>query len=295
MLKSMTAYGRATISNEFGTFLAEIQSLNRRYLEVAVTLPKQLSYLETEVRKKIAARIHRGVVTVKLSAKFVGSPPVSVHPNIPLAEQIRMAWEKIAESLHLPGKESFRLEMLLNEPDILIFQENFTNENIYREAVSQAIDKALEAAIQMKQAEGDHISQDIINRLLLIENWTREIKTKAPKSVDKYRKKLTERIEEVLPGNGENKERILQEICLFADKVDVTEELTRFSSHLHQFLSRLKGSEEAVGKTLEFLLQEMQREANTITSKASEIEISELAVNIKGELEKIREQVQNVE
>src|ERR1700733_8596792 len=135
MLKSMTAYGRASISNELGTFLAEIQSLNRRYLEITVALPKLLSYLETEVRKKIANHVHRGVVTVKLSVQFTDSPPVSVLPNIPLAEQIHTAWEKIAESLQIPSKNSFHLEMLLNEPDILIYQENFTNENLYREAV----------------------------------------------------------------------------------------------------------------------------------------------------------------
>lgn len=291
----MTAYGRASISNELGTFLAEIQSLNRRYLEITIVLPRLLSYLETEVRKKIAAHIHRGIVTVKLTAQFTGSPPVSILPNISLAEQIQSAWEKIAESLHHSSKNSFHLEMLLNEPDILIYQENFTNETLYRKAIFQVIEKALDAAIEMKQTEGDHISQDMLNRLQLIENWIREIKSRAPQSVDKYKKKLNEKIEEVLKGSVENEERILREICIYADKVDITEELIRFSSHQDQFLKRLKGSEEGIGKTLEFLLQEMQREVNTINSKSSDIEISQRAVNIKGEIEKIREQVQNVE
>jgi uncharacterized protein (TIGR00255 family) len=295
MLKSMTAYGRASISNELGTFLVEIQSLNRRYLEVTVALPKLLSYLETEVRKKISTHIHRGIITVKIAAQFAGSPPVSVFPNISLAKQIQTAWEKIAQSLPLQSKDSFRLEMLLNEPDILIYQENFTNENLYREIVFQAIDKALDNAIHMKKTEGDYILADIASRLELIENWIQYIKDRSPESIDKYKKKLTEKIEEVLHGSIENEERILREVCLYADKVDITEELIRFTSHCRQFVKHLKGSEEGVGKTLEFLLQEMQREANTINSKAAEIEISQRVVNIKGELEKIRELIQNVE
>lgn len=291
----MTAYGRASMTTELGSFLAEVQSLNRRYLEVNVFLPKQLAYLETEIRKRVSEKIYRGAVNIKISVQFAGSAPVSVQPNIPLATQIRSAWDKIANTFNLPKNESFKLEMLLNEPDILIYQEDFTNEHLYREAIFKVLDQALEAACQMKKTEGDHIHQDMTGRFDQMRQWIEQIEKKAPGSVDKYKKKLTERLTELSNSSIENEERILREICLYADKVDISEELTRFASHQKQFLSRLNGKEEGIGKTLEFLLQELQREANTINSKAADIDVSQLAVNIKGELEKIREQVQNVE
>lgn len=295
MRRSMTAYGRAGFSNDLGAFQAEIQSLNRRYLEINVFLPKQLSFLETEVRKRVSQKIFRGAITIKISAQFTDTSPTTVVPNLPLAKQVRAAWEKIAEALDMPREEVFRLEMFQNEPNVLIYQENFANEEIYREAIFHVLDDALAAAIKMKETEGEYIQKDMAKRIALIEGWVKEIEKKAPESVDKYRIKISEKIKELLQGQPEIEERILREITLYADKVDITEELTRLKSHQKQFLKLLAGSEESIGKTLEFLLQEMQREANTINAKAAEADIAQLAVNVKGELEKIREQVQNIE
>lgn len=295
MLKSMTAYGRASFSNDLGSFQAEVLSLNRRYLEINIFLPKQLSFLETEIRKYVSQKIYRGAVTIKISAQFSEISPTTVLPNLPLARQIRSAWEKIAEALNLPQEELFRLEMFSNEPDILIYQDNFASGNVYQEAIFDVLGKALTSALAMKQVEGEHIQKDMEKRLDQILDWLEQIEKNVPACVNKYKKKLSDRIEEILKGSLENEERLLREVCLFADKVDITEELTRFRSHRNQFLNKLRGSDESVGKTLEFILQEMQREANTINSKSADIEISQLSVNIKGELEKIREQVQNIE
>lgn len=292
MLKSMTAYGRAAISTELGRFSAEVQSVNRKHLEINIFLSKELQRFESEIRKVLASKIARGQVTFKLFVYFETASPVAVIPNIPLARQMKAAFEEIAKDLQLPNKVT--LEMLAQNEDILSFSEEMPDEEAYRHAVVQVAASALEQFLKMREHEGKALQNDIAGRLKLIEKSLAQIAVHAPNASIRYRQKLVERLNEVLPGAVENEERILREVCLYAEKVDIAEEITRFQSHLAQGY-KLLSSDQSVGKTFEFLLQELGREINTIGSKSSEMEISKLVIEIKSELERIREQIQNVE
>jgi len=294
MLKSMTAYGRATLNSNNGRFVAEVQSLNRKFQEIFIQLPRELSYLETEVRKWVASRVFRGKISLRISASYEDSSPVSVTPNLPLARQLKAAWEKIARDLEIDSDKGITLQMLANESGILTYSEEFDEEE-YKKILKQVVDEAVDALIEMKILEGNSIRVDFSQRIQRLKDSLEQVKGLTAKSVERMQEKLKKRLEEVLPGVIENEERVLREICLYADKVDISEEITRLDSHIQQFSDIVMSDRNEKGKTLEFLLQEMQREVNTIGSKSDEVKITKLVVDMKSEIEKIREQVQNVE
>lgn len=296
MLKSMTAYGRGSALTPLGRFVAEIQSVNRKYLEINTALPRELMRFEIDVKKWAAAQIFRGQVNIRIFAHFDKVAPVAVTPNLPLVRQLKAAWDKIAEELGIPENRGFSLSMLAKENDVLVFEEDLKEESQYRGALQSAIEEALKYLMEMKAREGTELQRDIASRLEKMRQWIGRIAEKAPGATSKYRQKLIERLEEVLPGSVENEERILREVCVYAEKIDIAEELTRFESHLKQFNDlMISGTVGSVAKTLEFLLQELNREVNTIGSKSSDVDVSHLVVDIKSELERIREQIQNVE
>ena len=295
MLKSMTAYGRATTHSPLGNFVCEIQSLNRKFLEIYIQIPPELASFEAEVRQWISSSVGRGKVSVKIHAAFEELTPVSIKPNIPLARQVKSACTAIAEAVGLKSEEALLLQVLGNEPGLLLRQEAIEDTESYRAELRKATDKALASLVEMKAVEGKTIHADFVARCSTLAGWISAIEAKAAGAVDLYREKIKSRIEEHVPTAFEHEDRLLREICLFAEKVDISEELTRFRSHLKQFDEMLNSGKEGVGKTLEFLLQELHRETNTIGSKSTDLDTSRLVVEIKSELEKIREQVQNVE
>lgn len=290
MLKSMTAYGRSSLVTPVGRFVAEIKSVNRKFLDISIVTQKGLSCFETEIRDWVSSQINRGKVDVSIWATFEGTPPVKVTPNLALAKEIKGAWDQIAEALKLD--ESCNVEMLQKEPGILIYEENVEDLEVYRKILKEAIEMALNEAMKMKMAEGAALQKDIENRLKKMGEWVEQIEKKADGSVQKYREKLVQRIGELTPDVDD---RILKEIALYAERIDISEEITRFKSHIKQFFQYLASGTEGVGKTLEFLVQELLREANTIGSKSQDVEISRINVEIKTEIERIREQIQNVE
>lgn len=294
MLKSMTAYGRASLHSDVGDFVIEIQSVNRKFLEVNTSLPKELNSFEIELKKWLLPHISRGQISLKVSVSYENASPVIVHPNLPLARQIKHAWDEIIQDLHLKN-ESFNFSLLANVEDILLFEQNVQEEDRYRDVLKQALELALEKFVHMKTQEGAILQADILERLQRIEQWMRVIEQKTPSAVTKYREKLLSRLEELLPGSIENEERILREVAIFAEKIDIVEEVTRFFCHLNHFRELLQSEATSIGKTLEFVLQELNRETNTIGSKSSDLEIARGVIDIKSELERIREQVQNVE
>lgn len=294
MLKSMTAYGRAILHSSVGHFVVEIQSVNRKFLEVQVTIPKELARFEAELKKKVQNVVSRGQVTLKVFATFDETLPIVVKPNLLLVKQLKQAWDQIADELGL-DKKDFQLSLLKGVEDVLSFEDNFEGEDIYRESLNHVLDSALKSFIEMKTREGLALQEDILNRLAQMRHWMIYIEKRAPDAPKKYREKLGARLEELFPGSIENEDRILREIAVFAEKIDVTEEITRFISHLKQFEEVVHSPDGAVGKTLEFIVQEMNREVNTIGSKSSDLEITRHVIHIKGELERIREQIQNVE
>lgn len=295
MLKSMTAYGRATLVVPLGHFTVELYSVNRRHLEIDNCFPQEFLCFDADLKSWIASVVSRGSITAKLSAQFGKETPVTVSPNLALARQLKNAWEEIADDLMLPPEKGFSLDMLKDVEQMILFETNPAIEESFRHILKQVVMQALQKLVEMKEIEGLALSQDILARLNKIHAAVDELEELAPCAAKRFQEQLQKRIEELLPGRIENEERILREICIYAEKVDVSEELTRLRSHIKQFADLVENSTASVGKTLDFLVQEMNREINTIGSKGSEIKISKLVILIKSELERIREQIQNIE
>lgn len=290
----MTAYGRASLNTKVGHFVVEIQSVNRKFLEVNVFLPRELNQFDIELKKWLMPYLARGQVSVKVNVTFEGAVPFIVRPNLPLARQLRDAWDEIAKELNFDG-HGFHLSLLESADGLLSYEENLAEEENYREALKQTLEVALEGFLQMKAQEGALLQVDIVQRLENIRKSLQIIEHKKPFATKKYREKLVARLEEIVPGHIENEERILREIALFAEKIDITEELTRFNCHLSHFDELIHSDALSVGKTIEFVLQELNREINTIGSKSSDLDIARAVIDIKSELERIREQIQNIE
>lgn len=295
MLRSMTAYGRASKETSLGRFTAEIQSVNRKHLEINVFLPRELSRFDVDVKKWVSSAIGRGQITLKFSVVFNENIPLKVAPNIPLAIKIQEASQDLAEALKLPVGHELTLRLLEQQPGILLFDEQIEDEEFYREALQAVFDIAFQNFLTMKTQEGHAIFIDISHRLGALHQQIKQIALYAPNATKRYREKLTERVKELQGYTIENEERILRELGIFAEKVDIAEEITLFEAHLQQFYEVISTKNEAVAKKLEFLLQEMNREINTIGSKSTDLEVSRLVIEMKSTLERIREIIQNVE
>jgi uncharacterized protein (TIGR00255 family) len=293
-VKSMTAYGRAAVDHAVGRFTVEVSSVNRRYLECIIDLPTELQAFESDIKKWVSALVSRGQISVKISADFIDTSPLNAKPNIPLARQLKDAWDAIARELHLP-EDSFKLEMIANVEGLISFETNLQDAETFRNILHSVVNMALKRLNDMKEMEGQALEAEIIERLDRITAAVQKIGLKAPNATHKFRKKLSDRLEELLAGSVENEERILREVGIYSEKIDIVEEVTRLESHLQQFRNLFNAPVDAVGKTFDFLLQEMLREINTVGSKSAELEVTQLVVEIKGELERIREQVQNIE
>lgn len=290
----MTAFGRASVENSIGHFTAEIQSVNRKYLEINCYLPKELARFEADIRHWIGACVSRGQVNVRIFAFFEKSSPLVVKANLALAKQIKEAWEQIGKELKL-GQSEVNLAMLASQDDLLLYEEDLQNEEVVRAELRKVIDLAILPFLDMKKKEGTVLYSDIAMRLKRLKEWIEEIAVKTTGSTSKFKQKLIERINEVAAGLADNEDKVLREVAIYAEKVDVTEEIIRFRSHLKQVNDLIQSPHESIGKKFEFLLQELNREANTIGSKTSDIETVQLVVEIKTELERIREQIQNIE
>lgn len=291
----MTACGRATLAAPLGHFTVELYSVNRRHLEINNCFPQEFLCFDADLKRWIAAAVSRGFITAKLVAQFDKETPITLRPNLALARQLRKAWEEIACELDLPPEKGFKLEMLSSVEQMILCEDNPALLDDFRAVLQKVVDEALEQLIKMKEIEGIALSQDILTRLKNINAAVVEISSLAPGAPKRYQEELKKRLEELLPGRIENEERILRELCIYAEKLDISEELTRLKSHVDQFANLVMTSDGSVGKTLEFLVQEINREINTVGSKSSELKISQLVIVIKSELEKIREQIQNIE
>lgn len=294
MLRSMTGYGRFAKITPFGYLAVEIQSVNRKFLEFSFALPPELRRFESEIRKWLSPHLLRGAVTVKVVATFDQLAPMLLTPNIPLAQQLKTGAEILASTFNLVADDVFS-NLLMHHRELFSAQENPEIYDAYLPILREYVANALQPFLHARLAEGAALQKDLVDRLEEIEKLVNHIEHLLPETVKKYQEKLVHKIEELLPGRVENEERILREIALFADKVDLAEELVRFRYHMQNFLEKLRSGESGVGKTLEFLLQELNREINTIGNKSLHLEVSTAVIAVKGELERIREQVQNIE
>ena len=293
-MKSMTGYGRGECAQSGFKVTVELSSVNRKQSEISVYLPRELEALESRIRDEINRRIARGRLTVKVSMHAAdGSIPGRVKLNAALARAYAREFSRLAKDLKLAGPVT--LDTVVRAPGVLQTDEEQTDAESFWPTVAKALREALAALVKMREREGAHLAQDLRKRIAIVSKSVAQVQKQAPQVLERYQEQLRERIKNAgleMPEVGD--ERLLKEIVYFADRSDISEELTRLQSHFQQFDDCVK-SKEPVGRTLDFLAQEMNREVNTVGSKANDSLISREVVNLKAELEKFREQVQNVE
>jgi uncharacterized protein (TIGR00255 family) len=290
MLSSMTGFGRAVADAPIGNLIVEIQSVNRKYLEVFISLPKEFSRFEQEVRKWVGESVSRGSVSVRV---FLIPNPNAIEyllPDPEMLKGLKKGWESVAKKVGFDVQE-ITLSFVMEHLPLQSKQELAEESDLA--ILNQCVVSALDSLHKMKLAEGKALATDLAKRLQGLEEKLEQIEKLSVEAAPQMRQKLFAKMKEVLQTGPELEERLLREIALYAEKIDIAEEITRFRSHLSQFTSFLKGG--IVGRKMDFLIQEMGREVNTIGSKSVEAKIAHLVVEMKSELEKIREQVQNLE
>ena len=293
-MKSMTGYGRGEHTQEGYKITTEISSVNRRQSEINVYLPRELEPLESRVRNEINRRIARGRVTARIALHASETALLShARVNTGLAKAYARELRNLAEVLKIPGE--ITLDTLVRAPGVFETDSALDDADHFWPGIEKSVTSALDALIQMREREGAHLAKDLRARIAAMKKSVSIVQKEAPAMVKRYTEQLRERIEKAgLPLPPEDDERLQKEIVYFADRSDITEEITRLKSHFKQFDECSKSSE-PVGRTLDFLAQEMNREVNTIGSKATDSAIAREVVLLKTELEKFREQVQNVE
>lgn len=292
MLTSMTGYGRVSFPSSLGRFVIEIQSLNRKFLESFISLPKQFMRFEVEIKKWVAKEITRGQISVRISFTQEAKQVKELLPDLVFLKKLKAEWDKVAKELDL-SKEEVDLSFLSKQMEEMSLTQTSQDDKKIKAILQEGVDKALKELMGMKRKEGAVLARDLQKRVLFLEKCIQQIKDHAPLSCVKYRQKLEKRLEEFAESKDLD-ERILREIAIFSEKVDITEEIVRFKAHLEQFAALLTKNQ-AVGKKMEFLIQELAREINTIAAKSSDVIIAKIVIETKTELEKIREQVQNIE
>ncbi len=296
MVRSMTGYGAAEVEAQTGRWWVEVRSTNHRFLEVVVRLPRDLGALEDRVRAAVAGRVRRGRVEVLVREEATGRAR-SVTVDTELARQYAQALETLRRELGI--QDSLNLAALLALPEVVRLEEVRPDVELAWQALRTGLDQALDSLVRMREAEGAHLAEDLAARVARVEEWVEEVSRRAEELPRVYAQRLRERVAELVRALGverpPDEARLAMEVAAFADRCDVREELVRLRSHLHQARALLHASDGAVGRKLEFLLQEMQREVNTVGSKAGDLDVTRAVLEMKSELEAIREQVQNVE
>lgn len=291
MLRSMTGFGRGKYEINSREYIIEVKSVNHKYSDISIKMPRSISYLEDKVKKELNKNISRGKVDVYITFTNNSNIGKEVKINTELAKAYINELEKLCEETNI--QNNINVMDIAKLPDILTMQNDENEELIWSE-LQVALKSAIDGFIMMRENEGEKIKVDLIDRINKIFQDTDKISKYSTRLVEDYVVKLKNRIKEILNIDMVDENRLAQEVVIFADKCSVEEEITRLKSHFNQFLDLLN-SDNAVGKKIDFLIQEMNREINTVGSKANCLEITNLVVQIKTELENIREQVQNIE
>ena len=290
-MKSMTGFGRASLESNGKNYIIEIKTVNNKYSDITVKSPKRLSFMEDKIRKQIANRITRGKVEVLVSFFDFSNKSKNVVLNKEIAKEYIKQLREIADENNL--SENISVVEIAKLPDILNSIDSDNDEEIASEAL-QCLNMALDSLIEMRKTEGENIKQDLLVRIERVQNLVDKIAENSKGIVEEYVSKLEKRVKEILKTDVVDENRIAQEAVIYADKASIEEELTRLNSHIVQF-KELVNSDGPVGKKLDFMIQEMNRETNTIGSKAGSGEITKAVIDLKVELEDIREQIQNIE
>ena len=297
MVRSMTGYGRGECSKYNRKFVVEIKSVNHRYNDISVKLPRILSGLEDAVKKSVSKCVSRGKTDVYVNYEAMGDQDVNITFNAALADSYVAVLTDIKERYGI--EEKISISSISRFPDIISTGKGVDGEEAMaelREVLFEAVDEAVKNLAFMREQEGSALKSDILEKLITIDYMSGKIVARVPRAIEAYKERFKERIKEALSGSGMeiDENRMLMEIAVFADRACVDEEITRLASHIEQMRAILDNGD-AMGRKLDFLIQEMNREVNTIGSKSHDTEITQIMVELKSEIEKIREQVQNIE
>lgn len=292
MISSMTGYGKAQQLIGGREISVEIRSVNHRFFEFSARVPRSMAYLEEKLKSLVYGQVSRGKVDVSLTVVSLEEPDAQVQINTPLAKGYLEALRGLSQELKV--EDDITLSSLARFHDIFVLRRVELDADALWEAVRQVAQEALEHYLAMRAAEGEKLRADILERLDIIEGYVSQVEERSPQTVEEYRARLYAKLSEVLQNQQIEEQRILTEAAIFAEKIAVDEETVRLRSHIAQLREFLQ-SGQPVGRKMDFLVQEFNREANTIGSKAQDIEIAKTVVELKSEIEKIREQVQNIE
>ena len=298
MLKSMTGFGRGEYEDEKFSATIEMKTVNHRYNEVAIRLPRFLNPLEDRIRKTILRSINRGRIDVFITADYTNDELCAIKVDKALAAAYHNALQEVADAAGLECKMAEQAEVLYLArcPEVINVKEGLFDVETIWPKLEAALQQAIGNLVAMRETEGGNIYGDFIKRADLIEEKLLQVEARSPQVVEEYQERLSERINDLLEKYNQTiePERLLQEVAIFADRTSITEEIVRLKSHIKQF-REIINMNQPVGRKLDFLVQEFNREANTIASKANDYTIAQLVVDIKAEIEKIREQIQNIE
>ncbi len=298
MPRSMTGYGRAQMLEDGRDVLVEIRAVNHRYYEFSARLPRTCLYLEEKLKSFLNGRIGRGKVEVSVTITRPDGKDAQIAVNRSVAEgyvnALRMLNEELGENGGLWLSDDLTLNSLLRLPDVFTVTKEQEDENAVWAVVSAAAAQALDSFVKMREAEGGRLADDLSGKLDGLEAMLRQVESIVPSIAENYRQRLYAKLTELLADTNIDEQRILTETAIFAEKTAIDEETVRLHSHIAQFRTLLR-SEEPIGRKLDFLVQEMNREVNTIGSKAQDLSVTRLVVDMKSEIEKIREQIQNIE
>lgn len=294
MVKSMTGFGRSEYTDDKRVITVEIKSVNHRYCDISVRMPRRYSFAEEKIKSTVKETVRRGKIEVSIMVENTADDDVNIKLNTAIARQYVDSLNELKSSLGMD--DPIRLEYIASMPDVLKSVPDVEDEEEITRLLCGTVSDAVKRHDEMRRTEGEKLSEDILMRGSMIAGLVKEIEARSPETVNEYAEKLKARITEMIGGSiVATEERILLEAAVFADKVNVTEETVRLASHIQQLESIITNSSQPDGKKLDFLVQEMNREANTIGSKANDLEITNRVLAIKSEIEKIREQVQNIE
>ena len=291
MIKSMTGYGKANLLKEEREYQVEIKSVNHRYLDISVKMPRVLSYLEEAVKKEISSQVKRGKIDVFITFENNSTEGKEIKINTEIAKIYIDELKRLAKQENILA--NIEVTEISKFPDVLSIQNKQEDETIQSELL-ETVSQATEKLVQMRATEGSKIAEDLLIRIQAIQEKVEEISALSTGLIEEYVVKLESRIKEIARNQEMDESRLAQEVVIYADKCSVEEEITRLKSHILQF-EKLLHTEESIGKKLDFIIQEMNRETNTIGSKANHLEITNDVIDVKTELENIREQIQNIE
>ena len=291
-MKSMTGFGRANYDKDGRNYIIDIKTVNNKYSDINIKISRRISFIEEKVRKQITSKISRGKVDLTINFVDYSSKAKNVVLNKEIAKEYIKQLREIADENEL--SENINVVEIAKLPDILNSTDMDDEEEITNEAL-QCLDMALDNLIEMRTREGESIKQDLLQRITRVENLVNQISEKSNGLVEEYVIKLEKRVKEILKTDEVDENRIAQEAVIYADKTSIEEEITRLKSHIEQLNELINNRQTPIGKKLDFIIQEMNRETNTIGSKSGSNDITKLVIDLKVELEDIREQIQNIE